>query len=252
MRISACQFDIAWEDKPANFDTVRRCLDQAAPPADALVALPEMFATGFSMNIPATAEREGGFTEHFLAGLARQHGICVVAGVTSLGDGGRARNEAVALSPKGRVLARYCKMRPFRPGGEGELFAAGAGPILFPWNDWTVAPFICYDLRFPELFRFAVVRGAQLLVVLANWPSVRAHHWLPLLRARAIENQAVVVGVNRCGRDPHHVFDGGTVVIDPQGRVVAEAGAGEQVVTADLDLAQLLSYRRDFPVLADA
>jgi len=114
-----------------------------------------------------------------------------------------------------------------------------------------VAPFVCYDLRFPEVFRIAAARGAQLLAVIANWPSAREAHWLTLLRARAIENQAYVAGVNRCGEDPRLRYTGRSVIIDPRGEVLADAGSDEAVITADIDLADLEEYRRSFPALAD-
>jgi len=114
-----------------------------------------------------------------------------------------------------------------------------------------VAPFICYDLRFPELFRMAVRQGAQLYVVIANWPASRVHHWVTLLQARAIENQAYVVGVNRCGSDPKVAYAGRSLVVSPRGVILADAGGGERVLSAELDLAALQAYRAEFPVLQD-
>lgn len=123
--------------------------------------------------------------------------------------------------------------------------------MTFDWQGFTVAPFICYDVRFPEAYRLAVARGAQLLVTIANFPTARVHHWTSLLVARAIENQVYAVGVNRCGADPNVSYPGRSLVVDPEGRVVAEAGDGEAVLAADLSLDALLAYRARFPALRD-
>src|SRR5262245_23763208 len=189
MNVIAIQFDIAWEDKEANFNRVRRLLTGAAPRKDSLVVLPEMFATGFSMNAEAIAEPYGGPTEQFLASTAKEFGVCLVAGAAMRGRDGRARNKALVFSPDGKLLAFYAKMRPFTPGGESERYTAGERPIAFPWSDWMISPFVCYDLRFPEIFRQATsAHQPDLFVVMANWPVKRIHHWVRLLQARAIEN----------------------------------------------------------------
>jgi predicted amidohydrolase len=113
------------------------------------------------------------------------------------------------------------------------------------------APFICYDLRFPEVFRAAARRGAEIFLVIANWPDRREQHWVTLLQARAIENLAYVVGVNRSGRDPEHVYPGRSMIIDPHGKILADAGGGEAVISAEIDPAEVRNWRRDFPALAD-
>ncbi len=114
-------------------------------------------------------------------------------------------------------------MQPFRPGGESDHYAAGDDVVLFQWDRFTVCTLICYDLRFPEIFRRAVRRGANLFIVMANWPQTRISHWTALLKARAIENQAYVAGVNRIGKDPMHAYSGGSLIIDPRGEVLADA-----------------------------
>jgi len=122
---------------------------------------------------------------------------------------------------------------------------------MFAWQSFQVAPFICYDLRFPELFRASARRGAQLFAVIANWPLTRAQHWITLLQARAIENQAYVAGVNRCGRDPKLGYNGRSLIISPQGDILADAEDKECVISAELDLAGLLAWREKFPALQD-
>lgn len=251
MRIIGLQWDLAWENKGANFAHARRLLGTAAPPRGSLVVLPEMFATGFSMNVPAIAEDQHGETSAFLSALAHDHGVHVVGGLVARAEDGRGRNEAVCFDPGGAEIARYCKMHPFRPAGEREHYCEGSDPVVFRWDDLTVSPFICYDLRFPEIFRIAVMKGAGLFVVIANWPSPRAAHWRTLLQARAIENQAFVIGVNRCGRDPNLAYSGGTIVVGPDGKIIGELSDGEGVLEVEIDPDELRSYRAKLPFLQD-
>lgn len=252
MDLVALQFDIKWEDKPANFACVRDMLRAGAPSAGALVLLPEMFATGFSMNSKSIAEPARSATEQFLGEVAREHQVYVLGGAAVRGKDGKARNKALVFSPAGELLAFYAKMRPFSPGGERDHYQAGEHPVAFKWGECTVAPFICYDLRFPELFRSVAARyQPELFVVIANWPAKRGGHWLRLLQARAIENQAYVAGVNRVGNDPHFAYDGRSVVIDPNGDIIADGGSGPGIVRASLDLQALVKYRRGLPFLDD-
>lgn len=251
MVVACCQLDIAWEDKARNHARVAALLDAAPPPPGSLLLLPEMFATGFSMDVARTTEGSERSSERFLASLARERGLTIVAGVVTTAADGRGRNEALVVGPGGHEAARYCKLHPFSYGGEARHFAAGQGVVTFEWSGCTVAPFVCYDLRFPEAFRAAVRKGAQLLVVIANWPAEREAHWLALLRARAIENQAYVAGVNRCGSDPSLRYSGRSLIVDPRGEVLAEGSTGEGIVRAEIDLAALEAYRRTFPALAD-
>ncbi len=183
MQIVACQLDIAWEDKPANYQRVRSLLAEAAVRPGALVVLPEMFATGFSMHVDAIAEAEDGPTHRFLAELAGQYQSLVMGGVVTRAADGRGRNQAVAYDAAGRLVARYSKIHPFSFAGETEYYAGGGDVVTFSWQEFTIAPLVCYDLRFPEVFRLATRRGAELLVVIANWPQRRESHWLALLRA---------------------------------------------------------------------
>jgi omega-amidase len=250
-QVYAVQFDIAWEDKAANFAKVRTLLDATRPASGSLVVLPEMFACGFSMNLAATkqADRED---ERFLVDLAGEFHVTVLGGVVSPGNDARGRNEAVAFSPEGALLVRYTKIHPFSLGGESEGHEAGTEIVTFAWAGFTVAPFICYDLRFPEVFRAAARRGANLFVVPALWPVKRQQHWLTLLQARAIENQAVVVGVNRVGAEPQFSYLGRSVVVSPHGIIVADAGEQEGIIAATVDAAAVEQWRQDFPALRDA
>lgn len=251
MRVFGVQLDIRWEDKPANFARVRKLIAAAHVPPDSLIVLPEMFATGFSMNVAGIAEPEGGAVESFLADLARETRSAVLGGVVTGRPDGRGLNEAVVFAPDGRAITRYAKLHPFSFAGEDRYYAAGDEIVTFPWAGFEVAPLICYDLRFPEAYREATRRGAEVLVTIANFPASREHHWLALNVARAIENQAYVVAVNRCGDDPKLSYGGRSVILGPRGETLADAGAAEGVVSATLDRATLARYRAEFPALAD-
>ena len=251
MRVLAVQFDLSWHDKQANFCRVEKLLANLPPAAGDLVVLPEMFATGFSIHVDQIAEGESGPTHAFLSELARVRHSHVIGGVACRAADGTCYNESLLYDPAGRLAARYRKLQPFVLGGEGQAYRAGGEIVVAPCGEFSLAQFVCYDLRFPEVFRPAVWRGANLFTVIASWPEAREAHWLALLRARAIENQAYVVGVNRTGRDPTLVYRGHSLIVDYQGHTLAAAGEGDEVLLADLDLEPLLAYRRKLPFLAD-
>lgn len=251
MNVLCCQLDIVWEDKSANHAKVRRLLERAAPGTNSLVVLPEMFATGFSMNVNAITDSETHQTQKFLASLASEYKVFVLGGVVTTGADGKGRNECVIYSPHGVEMGRYCKLHPFTPGGEAQHYTAGLGVQLIQVNEFLLAPFICYDLRFPECFRTATARGAMLFVVIASWPETRIEHWTALLKARSIENQAYVIGVNRCGQDPQFTYTGQSVIFNPHGQVLASAGTDEEIISANVDVYTLIDYRKNLPFLKD-
>jgi omega-amidase len=253
VKLACCQLNITWEDKEANYERVESLVAAAGLAPGTLLLLPELFATGFTMNARAVAETLDGPTAAFLADLARRHHVWVQGGLV-LGDAGSPipRNESLVFTPEGKLAARYAKMHLFSFAREPEHYAPGGAPVVFAWEDSLVAPAICYDLRFPELFRHAAAQRAEVLTVIACWPAAREEHWLALLRARAIENQCYVAAVNRCGADPSGLaYSGRSQIIDPRGVVLADAGNGERIIEAEIDLAELRGYRRQFPALRD-
>lgn len=250
MHVVACQFDIAWEDRHQNHARVRSLLSGRSFPPGSLIVLPEMFDSGFTMNVDAACDIEGA-SRRFLGDLARSYQSAVLAGAVSRHPDGRGLNQAFVLGPDGEELTRYTKMHPFSPAGESDHYHAGDRVVTFKHEGFTIAPLICYDLRFPERFREAVRLGAQVMVVIANWPGTRSAHWTALLTARAIENQAYVVAVNRVGRDPKLAYPGLSTIIGPKGRVIAQADDQPTVLQADLDRDELITYRRAFPFLDD-
>jgi omega-amidase len=252
MQLCALQFDLAWEDRAANFAIMEAALSTTDSPLlpGSLIVLPEMCSSGFSMNLPRAADTAAE-TQDFLSNLARRHHVYLLGGIARQLPDGTGANEATAFGPDGSLLARYRKIHSFSPAGEAGAFTAGSQVVTFAWNGFTVAPVICYDLRFPELFRAATAAGADLFCVIANWPDRRHHHWTTLLKARAIENQAVVLGVNRTGTDPHAAYAGGSLLLGPQGEILAEAGSDPQLLRAVITPQITADWRGQFPALRD-
>lgn len=249
MELIALQTDIQWLDPIANCDRVESMLNEVRPAPGALVVLPEMFASGFSQDTSAAIAGNLDAQER-LRGMARRYEIALMAGLaTESGDS--AANESITFGPDGSELARYRKLHPFSMAGEPAAYPAGNRIVTFSWGGFVVAPFICYDLRFPEIFRAAVNQGASLFAVIANWPERRQHHWSTLLRARAIENLAGVIGVNRAGQDPEFNYAGGSAILGPRAEVLAEAGSGSAVIMAELDPSAVEGWRAEFPALRD-
>ncbi len=250
MRVAAIQHDIAWQDKAANFAHLEPLLARSAKAGAHLALLPEMFATGFSMDTASVAEGRDGPTTAFLRGQAARHGVAIGGSFACLPRAGdRPVNRFLLARPDGTTV-HYDKVHPFSFGGEDAHYAAGSEPVTFALDGCSLTPFVCYDLRFADWFWAAATRTDCYLVV-ANWPASREEHWSTLLRARAIENQAYVVGVNRVGDGGGIHYAGASVVVDPFGLVVAAAGASEEVLLAECDPARVAEVRARYPFLAD-
>lgn len=248
MRVAAVQYDIVWENKPANHRIVETMLDEAGIAEGAYVVLPELGDTGFSFDLDAIVDDA---SLEWARELARSRRIWLQPGFAVRGDDGLGRNRAAIISPAGEVHGIYEKVHPFSFGRESEYYAGGGHILVRDCDEVAVCPVICYDLRFPELWRAGVLAGAELFTIGASWPNARQHHWRALAIARAIENQAYVVAVNRVGRDPHLAYDGGSIIVSPLGDVLAEADDAPAVLQVDLDLAALRAWRTKFPALRD-
>lgn len=250
MRVAAIQHDIVWEDPDATRAHVAPLIAQAAAAGARLIALTEMFATGFSMKPERISEPEGGPSEQFLRQQAREHDAHLIATIAQQGADGRYRNNAIVASPDGTVH-RYSKIHPFSYAGEHEHYAAGTDFLTVELDGLQVSVFVCYDLRFADEF-WALAHDTDLYVVPANWPQERREHWSALLKARAIENQAYVLGVNRVGRGGRLQYVGDSVVLDPLGVVLAEGSdADERVLVAEATPQKVQEVRKSYPFLAD-
>lgn len=248
MHAVAIQHDVRWEDKPATHAIVERMLDDADPPPGSVVLLPELFDTGFSLKVDRIAD---GATLPWATAAARRRSCTIICGFADRGDDGLGRNCASIVSPAGDELGRYEKVHPFSYGRETDAYAPGRRLVLRSIEGAVVCPLICYDLRFPELWRLAALAGAEVFFIGASWPSARHAHWRDLCVARAIENQAYIVAVNRTGRDPFLEYAGGSLIVSPRGTIIVEAGDAPAVLQAELDLDDLREWRRTFPALRD-
>lgn len=252
MIVAGIQMDIVWEDPGRNFrhveETVAEIMESQNPPPRLLV-LPEMFATGFSMD----AEKVSGFaheTREFLSGLASKCSSFVLGGYAEAGRPLPA-NACSIFAPDGEEVLHYRKLHPFSLAKEDEHYLGGESVETVTVEGVRVTPLICYDLRFPEPFRPAAL-DTDLFCIIANWPDKRRDAWSALLRARAIENQAFVLGVNRvgvAGKD-HHAGD--SVLVDPMGMVSAEVNAYEEgEVMGTVDPREVTRARRHLGFLKD-
>lgn len=252
MRVAAIQHDIAWEDAPATQARLEPLIGQAAAGGARLIVLSEMYATGFSMRAERIAEQPGGPNERFLQEQASRHGSWLVGSIAQWSgpDGDPlAANVAVVAGPEGQLL-RYDKIHPFSYAGEHEHYRAGKDFLTVDIDGLRVSVFICYDLRFADEF-WTLAPDTDLYVVPANWPQPRYQHWRTLLRARAIENQAYVLGCNRVGEADRLSYRGDSAIIDPMGQTLAEASHTEAVLTVEVDPAEVRRVRDRFPFLAD-
>jgi len=248
MRIAAVQHDIVWEDREANFARLAPQVAWAVGAGAELVLLTETFSTGFSMT-PGIGEPEGGPSSQFLGDQAARHGVWVAGTCPEVApDGGLPYNSFVLAAPDG-TTHRYRKLHPF--ADERDRFRSGEGPVTVQVGDLRVTPFICYDLRFADVF-WQTGPGTDVFLVPANWPAARRHHWTTLLQARAIENQAYVVGCNRVGTAGDGTGHAGdSRVISPMGELLATASGVETIVLADVDPAEVAATRERFRFLAD-
>lgn len=256
MRAHLVQMDSAWEDRAENHKRLASLMGGIVDLKSSgdLVVLPEMFDTGFSFKLEKTADHDGA-TLAALCSLAGEYGVTIHGSRTVVGEDGRGRNRVTAVGPEGQVLVEYDKIHPFSFGRESEFFTGGDAVVTYPWNakgdNLKACPAICYDLRFPELFRRGLLMGADLFVLGANWPKPRKVHRRVLSIARAIENQAFMISVNRAGTDPYLEYAGGSLVVSPTGEVVAEAGEGEEILTVEIDPSAVREWRAKFPAWRD-
>ena len=250
LRTALIQMDLAWEDPDENHRRAELHIADAAARGARLAVLPEMFSTGFSMDSGRIAQPAGGVSEAFLVEQARAKDLWLLGSVPQTQTGeGRPRNVALLVCPRGEVT-RYAKIHPFSFGGEDLHYDAGDRVVTLPVEGVRVTPFVCYDLRFPEPFRVAA-RDTDLFCVVANWPEPRREHWRTLLRARAIENQAWVIGVNRTGDGGGAHYAGDSAAIGPLGETLTELAEGEAIAVCDVDTAAVERLRSRFPALED-
>lgn len=250
MKVAAVQHDIAWEDREATLARLVPMLDTAQAAGARLIVLSEMFAVGFSMAAERIAEPPDGPTVTWLCEQAARRDLYVCGSVPTRSTAARPTNQFVLAGPDG-VIVRYDKLHPFSYAGEDEHYAAGDQTVTVELDGVRITPFVCYDLRFANVF-WSAADATDLYVVVANWPAARRRHWSALLTARAIENQAYVIGVNRVGLAGDGLEHAGdSCIIDPMGELLATAAGIETVITADVDAEVVATVRKQLPFLPD-
>jgi predicted amidohydrolase len=253
LRITTVQSNQIWEDKPANLARYESLIENIA--ATDLIVFPEMFHTGFSMNVDALAETmENSLGINWLKNCAKTNN-CAVYTSLIIEENNAFYNRGVFIEPTGK-LSFYDKRKCFSLAHEDDFFTAGQNEIIVEYNSWKLQLQICYDLRFPEIVRNRIegnIPAYDVILYVANWPKKRAEHWKALLKARAIENQCYVVGVNRVGDDGNGIkHNGHSQLIDFSGENrVTPIENREQIVHVLIEKVPMVQFRERFPFLKD-
>lgn len=247
IRIALYQMNIKWEEKEANFRKVEEQLKKAAEQRTELLLLPEMSFTGFSMNTDLTGEKEE-YTVSRMRQYSRSYQLAIGFGwVKDCGE--ICENHYTIVDSAGEICSDYVKIHPFSYAGEHERFRGGRELADYVLKDIPFSTVICYDLRFPEIFQIAS-KKAHVILVPANWPHKRRHHWKSLLSARAIENQIYLLAINCVGWMNDQYYSGDSCIISPDGKILQSISKEEGILCYDLE-DDTEKYRRDFPVKED-
>jgi predicted amidohydrolase len=251
LNISLAQMQIALGDVGRNFRRMQDWAAEAARRGSHLVVFPELWSTGYALEQAkelASQLNSGMFAQ--VTTVAQQNKIGIIGSILEK-RGLEVANSATFAAPNGRVMGVYRKLHLFRLFDEDKWLSAGQAPLSMdlPWGETALA--ICYDLRFPELFRHYAVNGAKLIVIPAEWPLARVEHWRALLIARAIENQCYIVATNAAGETGETVFGGHSMIVDPWGKIVIEGGEDPLLLTAEIDLDLVDEVRQRIPVFED-
>ena len=257
MRVALGQLDMIWENKELSINRGEKMIREAAQVQADVIIFPEMSFTGFSMNLEGIGEpTDQPDTVKRMSALAKQYQIAIGFGwaalpeeTDSIAEGGLGTNRFTLLDCNGEKVTEYSKIHPFTYGGESDRYAKGEQIVSVPFLGRNISLFICYDLRFPELFQIAS-QQSDIIFVIANWPEIRSAHWQTLLRARAIETQSYLVGVNCYGSRDGDSYSGDSMAVDSIGNILGILSGREGVLICDLDdrawrLRQKFSTRAD-------
>ncbi len=252
LNIVLLQSDIFWEDTGKNLDHFSSMINNIREPAD-MIVLPEMFSTGFTVNTGKCAETMDGPSMHFLEETARTKN-CLIVGSLLIREEPGFYNRLVCMFPDG-TFQTYDKRHLFRLSEEYKVMQGGNRKIIVQKDDWHFLPLVCYDLRFPVWSKNTYRNGEHeydFLVYPSNWPHSRVYVWRSLLIARAMENQAYVIGVNRIGTDGYGIrYSGNSMVVDPKGIIISEAGDKEEILQVTLSMEELELYRESYKIALD-
>lgn len=251
LKIAIFQLDIAFGDPKANIKKVTKYLERLDSTTD-LVLLPELWLTGYDLDhLEKTADPDAAKISFLISQWAQKYQVHIVAGSIAKKTDAGVFNTLLAFHRNGQKLAEYDKVHLFRLMNEEKYMLPGEQLGRFDLEQIPCAAVICYDIRFPEWIRRHVLDGAQVLFVPAEWPITRLNHWKTLLTARAIENQCYVVACNRVGSDPNNTFAGHSMIIDPWGEAIAEAGQEETVLYGEIDISKVHEVRSRIPIFSD-
>ncbi len=249
LSVTLIQTDLYWENSIANLAMLEEKIATIATPTD-LIILPEMFNSGFTMNVEQVSEPMNFFVQKWMKQQAAQTNA-VITGSFIVKEGDKFFNRLIWMRPDGSY-EQYDKRHLFRMGGEHHYFTGGSQKLIVELNGWKICPLICYDLRFPVWSR-NVNQAYDLLIYVANWPAVRSKVWDTLLQARAIENQSFVIGVNRVGKDGMDlVYSGNSTIVDFKGNHFFYESDIEIIETQILQKKALIEFREQFPAYLDA
>lgn len=246
LTVALGEYDTGWENPVQSLQRARSLAQVARANGAHLLVLPEMCTTGFTMNAERFAEAEDGSSGRELSAIAADQALWIVAGL-AIRRRKRYLNSALAIAPDGSVAGIYYKQRLFGYAKETSTYSAGARSCVVQINGVSVALFVCFDLRFPELFR-KVGAAVDACVIIANWPSARQHHWEVLARARAIENQCYVIAVNRRGEADGLEYVGGSLMLDPWGERCDHPAGGSELRVGEISKANVMAVRKAFPL----
>jgi len=249
MKISLYQFSPLWEDKKGNQQKIIKLLENSNLDTDVLV-FPEMTLTGFTMRSNRFSEQITGETTDFFQSLAKQYSIHIFTGFIEESNGNKV-NSLIHVNREGGIEAKYHKIHPFSISGENRHYSPGNNPAITTVDGITFGMSICYDLRFPELYRLYGKKRVSVIINIANWPVPRIGHYVHLLKARAIENQCYAIGVNRVGTDKGNTYNGRSAVFDPLGEEIALMNDEEKILTTKIDTEYIEKVRKQLPFLDD-
>jgi len=252
LRISLIQMDVLYSNAPLNRDKASRLFDAAVKENPDVIVFPETWNVGFfPKNVKELADTNGEPTCSLLSDLARRYNVNVVGGSIANNEDNKIYNANYVFDRNGQIISKYNKIHLFSPSGEHEYFEHGNKVSVFELDGLMASTIICYDLRFPELARTLALQGVQILFVPAEWPLARVKHWTTLLRARAIENQMFVVGVNGVGVANEVKYGGNSMIIDPWGEILAHGGENEEIIVREIDPAIVSDIRSGINVFRD-
>ncbi|MEH6993404.1 carbon-nitrogen family hydrolase [Neobacillus drentensis] len=252
LKITCLQMDIAFGNPSENYQKAERLIEEAMKENPDIIVFPELWTTGYDLTrLDTIADKGAVNTIDFFKKAAKKYQVHFVGGsVANQGEQG-VKNTLLIINNKGQLVHSYSKLHLFKLMDEHLYLEAGEEKGLFELDNRLFGGVICYDIRFPEWIRAHTSKGAEALFVVAEWPAPRLSHWRSLLLARAIENQCFVIACNRSGHDPNNEFAGHSMIIDPWGEVLAEAGTTEEILSAIIELDLVKDIRKQIPIFED-